>query len=283
MQRRTGIGESSTSYAVARMRLVLILVVAFTALAVSVGGASAIVPPTNCGMQTVSGKRYQIKADGTDALPHGEDLLAALPLDGPPALGLPLPRLLPFDEAALPVREGRPHTYSRSGVERTCARLRAALAGTLAVLVVGGCGGQSTERQSAGRSARLVDFSKKPPYVNALDIDPATGDFLLTTNRGLWQWSPTPTPSRPCPHVGRAAGQTTMRRSSSCSSPVLRELISSGHCNQDGALPSFLGSIASDDRRRNWKIISPRSGSPTYKIIIKRHRLYAFDTCSARC
>ncbi len=45
------------------MRLVLILVVAFTALAVSVGGASAIVPPTNCGMQTVSGKRYQIKAD----------------------------------------------------------------------------------------------------------------------------------------------------------------------------------------------------------------------------
>ena len=45
------------------MRFAKTLVLALVALAVSAGAATAIVPPKNCGMQTVSGKRYQIKAD----------------------------------------------------------------------------------------------------------------------------------------------------------------------------------------------------------------------------
>jgi hypothetical protein len=45
------------------MRFVKLLVPALVAVALSVGTAAAIVPPTNCGMQTVSGHRYQIKAD----------------------------------------------------------------------------------------------------------------------------------------------------------------------------------------------------------------------------
>ena len=34
-----------------------------------------------------------------------------------------------------------------------------------------------------------MDFSKKPPYVNGLEIDPDTGEFLLTTNRGFFRIS----------------------------------------------------------------------------------------------
>jgi hypothetical protein len=45
------------------MRFLKILTLALVALALSAGAASAIVPPKNCGMQSVSGKRYQIKAD----------------------------------------------------------------------------------------------------------------------------------------------------------------------------------------------------------------------------
>ena len=45
------------------MRFVKPLVLAVVALAVFAVPATAIVPPANCGMQTVSGKRYQIKAD----------------------------------------------------------------------------------------------------------------------------------------------------------------------------------------------------------------------------
>jgi hypothetical protein len=45
------------------MRFVKTLVLALVALAVSAGAATAVVPPKNCGIQTVAGKRYQIKAD----------------------------------------------------------------------------------------------------------------------------------------------------------------------------------------------------------------------------
>lgn len=45
------------------MRFVKPLVLAVVALALSAATATAIVPPANCGMQTVSSKRYQIKAD----------------------------------------------------------------------------------------------------------------------------------------------------------------------------------------------------------------------------
>jgi hypothetical protein len=45
------------------MRLVKTVTLALVVLAVSAGTATAIVPPKNCGGQSVSGKRYQIKAD----------------------------------------------------------------------------------------------------------------------------------------------------------------------------------------------------------------------------
>ena len=45
------------------MRLVTTVTFALVALAIAAGAATAIVPPKNCGMQSVSGKRYQIKAD----------------------------------------------------------------------------------------------------------------------------------------------------------------------------------------------------------------------------
>ena len=45
------------------MRLTFVLSLVLVAVALSAGAAGAIVPPTNCGMQHVSGKRYQIKAD----------------------------------------------------------------------------------------------------------------------------------------------------------------------------------------------------------------------------
>ena len=43
-------------------RLAVFMCIA-TALAVAAAPAGSIVPPTDCGMQSVKGKRYQIKAD----------------------------------------------------------------------------------------------------------------------------------------------------------------------------------------------------------------------------
>ena len=57
---------------------------------------------------------------------------------------------------------------------------RPARLAALAVLALAaaGCGSGTTRDAGAPRSDRLVDFAKKPPYVNALDIDPQTEDFL---------------------------------------------------------------------------------------------------------
>ena len=74
------------------------------------------------------------------------------------------------------------------------------------------------------RSPRLVDFSKKPPYVNTLDIDPPTKDFLLTTNRGFWRIAPgRHARSRQVKGTITAAGKTVDRRArSSRSAPPAR-------------------------------------------------------------
>ena len=63
-------------------------------------------------------------------------------------------------------------------------RTRSARAAALAALAVAGCGSSG---DSAERSTRLVDFSKEPPYVNSLERDPGSGEFLLTTNRGFFR------------------------------------------------------------------------------------------------
>ncbi len=56
----------------------------------------------------------------------------------------------------------------------------------LALLAATG-GGADESGGGEGRSSKLVDFKQKPPYVNALEIDPADNSFLLTTNRGFYR------------------------------------------------------------------------------------------------
>lgn len=65
--------------------------------------------------------------------------------------------------------------------------------GVAMALLVGGCasGSDGSDAPVNGqRSSRLVDLAAKPPLVNALDIDPGDGDFLLTTNRGFFRIDP---------------------------------------------------------------------------------------------
>ena len=119
-----------------------------------------------------------------------------------------------------------------------------------------GCGGDETPAPAAPAKApspRLVDFSKKPPYVNTLDIDPATKDFLLTTNRGFWRIAADGSKVTPVKGTAADAGK---------SSPVgtfleIRsngpgKLLGSGHPDVAGALPNYLGLLRSDDGGKTW-------------------------------
>lgn len=155
---------------------------------------------------------------------------------------------------------------------RRRALLPAALAATC--LALASCGGDD----DSGGSTRLVDLSKRPPFVNSLDIEPATGDFLLTTNRGFFRIDPDEDRATRVRATITAKGKTD-----SIGTFLLlkvsgeRTLIGSGHPDTQGKLPAFLGFIRSDDAGRTWKVVSRLGAADLHKIVLRHDRMYAFD------
>lgn len=160
--------------------------------------------------------------------------------------------------------------------------MKRALAVAIAVAAIasGACGGGDRSAggsQAATRSDRLVDFSKKPPYVNALDLDPADGSLLLTTNRGFWRIDPE------SDVVSRVRGTVTAGPKSSPVGTFLElkvvgpgRYVGSGHPDAK-TLPSFLGYMESDDGGKTWRVISRLGNADLHKIVLQHDRMYAFD------
>jgi hypothetical protein len=128
------------------------------------------------------------------------------------------------------------------------------------------------------RFGRLVDFRKKPPYVNALEIDPVNGDFLLTTNRGFWRID------RETKAVSRIRGTITAKGKTDTLGTFLlvkaaggERLIGSGHPDHQNTLPQFLGFLESENRGRTWRVVSRFGGADLHKIVLAHDRMYAFD------
>jgi photosystem II stability/assembly factor-like uncharacterized protein len=55
------------------------------------------------------------------------------------------------------------------------------------------------------------------------------------------------------------------------------ELIGSGHPDEAGGLPTFLGLMRSGDGGRSWRSVSRLGDADLHKLIVKHDRLYAFD------
>jgi photosystem II stability/assembly factor-like uncharacterized protein len=158
------------------------------------------------------------------------------------------------------------------------------LLAVLGVLVIG-CGGEGPSGATAGErplSDRLVDLSKQPPYVNALDVDPATGDYLLTTNRGFWRIDPE------SGEVEQLKGRIKAEGGSSTVGTFLELLVTgpgtllgSGHPDTKKQLPPYLGLIESDDGGANWRVISRLGEADLHKIVVRHDRVYAIDAVIA--
>jgi hypothetical protein len=156
-----------------------------------------------------------------------------------------------------------------------------------AFAAVVGCGGgtatgDGTPASNRALSDRLVDFSKKPPYVNALDVDPATGDYLMTTNRGFWRIDPE------TDRVERVKGTVSADGGSSPVGTFLEILVTgpgtllgSGHPDSKKELPPYLGLISSDDGGATWSLISRLGEADLHKIVLKHDRMYAIDAVIA--
>jgi len=138
-----------------------------------------------------------------------------------------------------------------------------------------GCGDSSSGE--AGRSDRLVDFSKRPPFVNSLERDEESGEFLLTTNRGFFRVNPEDD------SVRRVRGRIEAGGKSATVGTFLEldldpdgQLVGSGHPDQR-TLPQYLGYLRSDDGGRNWRVVSRLGDADLHKIVFKHDRLYAWD------
>lgn len=140
---------------------------------------------------------------------------------------------------------------------------------------VGGCGGEGAA--SGERSSRLVDFTKKPPYVNAFDVL-ADGHYLLSTNRGLFRIDPRDD------RVERVRARADSDQGSSPVGTFLAframdedELVGSGHPDDEDALPPYLGFMRSQDGGRTWEVVNRLGEADLHQIRLAHGRLYAFD------
>jgi hypothetical protein len=152
-------------------------------------------------------------------------------------------------------------------------------AAVIAALLLAGCGSAGGTAQK-GRSDRLVDFKKKPPYVNSLETDPDTGDLLITTNRGFY---------RVDPKTGKVAIQhsTITNKGKRATVGTFLELdraadgslVGSGHPDPEfkAKFPQYLGYLHSDDGGKTWTVVSRFGQADLHKIIFIHDKLYAWD------
>lgn len=147
--------------------------------------------------------------------------------------------------------------------------------------LLAGCGSSgdgTTPNGSRPPSDRLVDLSAKPPLVNALDIDPATGDFLLTTNKGFWRIGAKDQKVTQIKGTISAEGETdTVGTFLEIETEGNGRLIGSGHPDNQDTLPQFLGFIESTDSGRTWKVLARLGDADLHKIVTAHDKIYAFD------
>jgi hypothetical protein len=143
-----------------------------------------------------------------------------------------------------------------------------------AALCAAGCGDSSEE---AGRSDRLVDLSKRPPFVNSLEHDENSGEFLLTTNRGFFRIDPEDDSVRRVRGTIEAGGErATVGTFLELNLDPDGQMVGSGHPDQR-TLPQYLGYLRSDDGGRRWRVVSRLGDADLHKIVFKHNRLYAWD------
>lgn len=147
----------------------------------------------------------------------------------------------------------------------------------LAAVALAGCG-RDSEPAAAGRSDRLVDFSLKPPFVNSLERDEASGDLLLTTNRGFFRVDPeSGTAEKQTASItadGKDAGLGTFLE---LDTAIDGSLVGSGHPDPGSDLPQFLGYLRSTDGGETWSNVSRLGLADLHKIVFLHDRVYAWD------
>ena len=151
-----------------------------------------------------------------------------------------------------------------------------AAAALLLAMGAAGCGG--SDEPAEGASARLVDLSKKPPYVNSLELDPQSGEFLLTTNRGFFRIDPENDSVRRVKGTIEAEGKrATVGTFLELKLDEEGELVGLGPPRSSAPCPSSSATCAPRTAAARWEVVSRLGDADLHKIVFKHDRIYAWD------
>jgi hypothetical protein len=153
------------------------------------------------------------------------------------------------------------------------------LAAAALLVAVAGCGAGSGGGGPKVTGARaIVDPRGRPPLVNSLELEPATGDLLVTTNRGFFRIRPGGSDPRRVRAVATARGRSVpVGGYLEILSVGPKALLGSGHPDRSGALPQFLGVMRSADGGRTWTVFSRLGEADLHAMTVHDGTLYAFD------
>jgi BNR/Asp-box repeat len=107
----------------------------------------------------------------------------------------------------------------------------------------------------------VVDSTADPPFIGALELDPADGTLLMATNRGLYRVRK----GRIDPMRSRL-GKSDVSRGLAFRFTGPGEALGSGHPGRERAQWAVLGLVRTDDGGRNWRSVS-RLGAADYHAI----------------
>ena len=145
------------------------------------------------------------------------------------------------------------------------------------------CGGGERAGGAHGAPAkppsdRLVDFSKKPPLVNTLDIDPATQRLPAHDQPRLLadhQDGKTVTPIKGT--ITDAGKTATVGTFLEIRATGPGQLLGCGHPDKPARCRTSSGCIRSADGGKTWSAVARLGDADLHKIILRHDKLYAFD------
>jgi hypothetical protein len=141
-----------------------------------------------------------------------------------------------------------------------------------AVLVLAGCGQQSTQTEAELRTFRAQDAG--PIHVHGLGVNPADGALFVATHTGLFRAAQGERRAR------RVAGRYQDTMGFAVTGPD--RFLGSGHPDLREKLPPFLGLISSEDAGRSWRAVSLQGDVDFHVLEVSGRRIYGTDQIGRR-
>jgi BNR/Asp-box repeat len=116
----------------------------------------------------------------------------------------------------------------------------------------------------------VVDPAADPPFIGALEVDPADGTLLMATNRGLYRVRKDRVDS-----IRARLDESDVSKGLAFRFTGPGEALGSGHPGRERAPWAVLGLVSTDDAGRTWRSVSRLGAADYHAIAVSGGRLVA--------